>query len=157
VVITFLITHYGVQRRSLKGGQNSLQMIVAAIGLMASGYTLLSMPLSALQGLQMATVPLSVASKLPQIAQILGCLARVYTTSTEVGDPLVMAGFVVALLLNIVLGAQIWIYWGQGQEVPISSKETTPSPTTLQYQEKLSVGVGASSPSQGRRWARKVD
>jgi mannose-P-dolichol utilization defect 1 len=150
-------------------------MIVAAIGLMASGYTLLSMPLSALQGLQMATVPLSVASKLPQIAQnykdgstgqlsafavisqILGCLARVYTTSTEVGDPLVMAGFVVALLLNIVLGAQIWIYWGQGQEVPISSKETTPSPTTLQYQEKLSVGVGASSPSQGRRWARKVD
>ncbi|KAF6760890.1 hypothetical protein DFP72DRAFT_988128 [Ephemerocybe angulata] len=79
---------------------------------------------------QLATLPLGLTSKLPQIrqnaraqstgqlsavavlSQVLGCLARVFTTAQEVGDPLVQAGFLLALGLNVVLGVQMYMYWG---------------------------------------------
>ena len=51
------------------------------------------------------------------ISQIAGCLARLFTTATAVGDSLVSAGFGLALLLNIVLGVQLWIYWGKGEDL----------------------------------------
>lgn len=82
--------------------------------------------------LQAATLPLAVSAKLPQImqnarakstgqlsafavgAQILGCLARLYTTAMEVGDWLVASAFAMALVLNGILGVQLWQYWGKG-------------------------------------------
>jgi len=93
------------------------------------------MPTDVLSFLQMTTLPLSLFSKLPQIqqnlrsqstgqlsafaviCQIAGCLARLFTTATEVGDALVSAGFALALVLNVVLGVQLWMYWGQGGDV----------------------------------------
>lgn len=79
--------------------------------------------------LQFATLPLSIVSKAPQIISnyqnestgnlsafavfnaLLGCVARLFTTSQEVNDPLIFWGFAAAGLLNAVLAAQMVMYW----------------------------------------------
>ena len=38
---------------------------------------------------------------------IAGCLARLFTTATEVGDNLISAGFALALVLNAIMGVQM--------------------------------------------------
>ncbi|KAF5309092.1 hypothetical protein D9611_015149 [Ephemerocybe angulata] len=81
----------------------------------------------------LATLPLSLISKFPQIRQnahaqstgqlsafavvpqVLGCLARVFTAQ-EVGDPLVQSSLLLALILNTVLAAQMYMYWGKHEE-----------------------------------------
>ncbi|KAJ7597585.1 mannose-P-dolichol utilization defect 1 protein [Mycena floridula] len=126
ILITLLIICYAPRSPS-KNSQ--LAMAVAAI---ASGlFILCTVPLAALSFLQLCTLPLSLLSKLPQIrqnhrskstgqlsvfavaSQVVGCLARLFTTATEVGDPLVAASFGLALVLNMALGFQLWLYWGQ--------------------------------------------
>lgn len=86
---------------------------------------------------QLATLPLGVASKLPQIAQnrrarstgqlsgfavisqTLGSLARLFTTLSEVGDTRLAAGFVLAFALNCVLAVQLFAYRGARVSVPV--------------------------------------
>jgi len=154
---------------------NAPRLIIAGAVTLLGGYALYYIPLPTLAALQVSTVPLSVFSKLPQISQnykakstghlssfavvsqVAGCLARVFTTSTEVGDPVVLTGFIVALLLNLVLGAQMWTYWGKGQQEMNLDDTVSIAPT--QY-EKVDIVVSPASPSttqSGRRWARKVD
>ena len=152
---------------------------------------LATVPAPTLAALQLSTLPLSLFSKLPQIrqnyrarstgqlsafaviSQVLGCLARLFTTSTEVGDVIVSAGFALALVLNIVLGVQLWQYWGQdGRESPMPMStdqrygETEKVPASA-WQDNGRVEVvvppaRAGTPTSarqepGRRWARKVD
>ena len=152
----------------------------------------------------MTTLPLSLFSKLPQIrqnarsqstgqlsafaliSQIAGCLAQLFTTATGVGDHLVAAGFALALILNIVLGAQLYMYWGQGdvkdgfglrEDFKVKEEETYApavwkSSTPMLHQPTATRATNASSltthrvstppprtPSSagGRKWARKVD
>lgn len=40
-----------------------------------------------------------------------GSLARIFTTMREVGDKLILYGFVAGFLLNAVLAAQMVYYW----------------------------------------------
>ena len=132
----------------------------------------------------MATIPLSLLSKFPQIyenqrarstgqlsavavfSQIAGCLARLFTTATEVGDPIVFAGFLLALLLNLIVGAQMYAFWGrEGDDRVLDrlpSKEKGPlegivipplSPLPSQPQSQTQL----QPPQGGKRWARKVD
>lgn len=122
----------------------SISYRVALTLLAAAGttYTLHSLPLSKLALLQIFTIPLSLFSKVPQIvqnaraestgqlsavavlAQILGCVARLFTTATEVKDPLVLSGFTLALALNLILGTQMWMYWGKAKPaVPAKGKQ----------------------------------
>jgi mannose-P-dolichol utilization defect protein 1 len=72
---------------------------------------------------------LSIISKAPQIISnhqnqstgnlsafavfnaLLGCIARLFTTSQEVNDPLIFWGFAAAGLLNAVLAGQMLMYW----------------------------------------------
>ena len=163
------------------------------MAMVGTGVGLYVVPSDALAVLQAATLPLSLFSKLPQIrqnarsgstgqlsafaviAQILGCLARLFTTGMEVGDVLVSAGFALALVLNVVLGVELWAYWGkEGVE---DGKGKIEMPEYGQYAEKgkdeapawqgqgsdkVEVVVPPSTPRQsqsgsGRRWARKVD
>lgn len=49
---------------------------------------------------------------------LLGCLARLFTTSQEVGDPLIFFGFLAAGALNAVLALQMIIYWRDGVPDP---------------------------------------
>lgn len=148
----------------------------------ASSVALVAIPTPTLALCQLATLPISLFSKLPQIrqnhraqstgqlstfavvAQIAGCLARLFTTATEVGDPLMTAGFALALLLNCVLGAQMWMYWGKAEKeevrVPIGFSADEKQAPWQQDSRQVEVIVPPQSPSpkpSGRKWARKVD
>lgn len=56
-------------------------------------------------------------------AQITGCAARLFTTIEESGDAPPTAGFIFALVPNVILGMQMVILWGQG--IAESRKEET--------------------------------
>jgi mannose-P-dolichol utilization defect 1 len=160
--------------------------MAAAIAVVTS-YTLLVIPMSSLRLLQLGTVPISLFSKIPQISenyrnkstgqlsvfavasQVFGCAARLFTTATEMGDSLVFAGFALAFVLNVILGVQIWLYWGQAVPTPAKeqwSKEKI-SLTTTHSPDVFAPSVNAQpsfvhmnapvQPTGGRRWARKVD
>jgi mannose-P-dolichol utilization defect 1 len=108
-------------------------VIGAAIATVSLGFILYGLPNDTLSLLQLATLPLSLFSKLPQIrqnfrskstgqlsafaviSQIVGCLARLFTTATELSDLLLTAGFALALFLNCILGTQMWVYWGNDE------------------------------------------
>ena len=143
-------------------------------------------PSSTIALLQLATLPLSLFSKLPQIrqnyraqstgqlsafaviSQIGGCLARLFTTAQEVGDSIVAAGFALALVLNVILGVQLWLYWGKDEKdeiemghIGISEKARshwTPPPQKVEVVVPPASPGGRASPRpSNRRWSRKVD
>ncbi|KZP26456.1 mannose-P-dolichol utilization defect 1 protein [Athelia psychrophila] len=180
-IITLLIIYF--PSSSLRRGQNVASKLAAtAISAIAAGATLYSLPKETLALLQIATLPLSLFSKVPQIqqnaraqstgqlsavavvAQVAGCLARLFTTAQEVGDQLVAAGFALALLLNIVLGAQMWMYWGNDGKVKEEKGEmkvVAPVPVKAESTGRSEI-LRSSSPlprasTPTRKWARKVD
>ncbi|KAJ7451848.1 hypothetical protein B0H11DRAFT_311694 [Mycena galericulata] len=185
VVITLLIILY-----TPRVADKTFNAVVASLGMLAFFLTISLIPLPLLALLQLTTLPLSLFSKLPQIqqnyraqstgqlsafaviSQIAGCAARLFTTATEVGDSIVAAGFALALVLNVVLGAQLWLYWGRDdvEHHPLSEKKS-PVPVPL---PAAAAPIGAASayeptpaswqqraatppPAGGRKWARKVD
>jgi len=204
-IITLLIIYHAPTRALTRSSSSKSQkIIIASLLTLASAFGLYTIPTDLLSILQMTTLPLSLFSKLPQIrqnarsqstgqlsafaviSQIAGCLARLFTTATEVGDSLVAAGFALALILNIVLGAQLYMYWGQGdvkdefglrEEFKVKEEETYApavweSSTPTLHQPTATRATNASSlathrvstppprtPSSagGRKWARKVD
>jgi len=177
VCIILLIIYYSRGGQSLKREKKAIQLVTASTIIGSSLYLMYTVPSSALQVLQVSTLPLSTLAKLPQISQnyktrstgqlsaiavlsqIAGCLARIFTTATEVRDNIVLWGFLVALALNLVLGAQMWLYWGQRSEEEIMEKEAS-SGLPQQANEMYSSGsipLRYQSPTSNRRWARKID
>lgn len=198
-LITLLIIIYTPTKPRSAGASKTKSITAASAGLGLTALALYAVPTDALQVLQLTTIPLSLFSKLPQIrqnlraqstgqlsafavcAQIAGCLARLFTTAQEVGDNLVLAGFALALFLNVVLGTQLWMYWGKADAEPVSEKAASaPSlaePTgtaALLHAPIASRGTAIARPetpthriatppprtpsSAGtRKWARKVD
>ena len=89
--------------------------------------------------MQTLTIPLSLSSKVPQILSnyrdgstgqlsaflvfnsLAGCLARVFTSMTETNDPLLIAGFAGAALLNAVIAIQYLVYSGN-KEAKVGAK-----------------------------------
>jgi mannose-P-dolichol utilization defect protein 1 len=160
-------------------------LAVASVATIAAVAALYKLPDDALSILQFSTLPLSLFSKLPQIrqnsryqstgqlsafavvSQIAGCLARLFTTATELSDVILTAGFALALLLTCVLGAQMWMYWGNDAK---DEHEKYPEATTVedekpQWMAPPSEPVGRlhspvpqlhGSQASGRKWARKV-
>jgi len=135
---------------------------------------------------QLSTLPLSLLSKLPQIAQnarakstgqlsafavlsqVLGCLARLFTSKTELGKggDIVVMGFALALVLNLVLGAQMIMYWQSGDHATLAKKSEAilvnekggdasawPAPS-LKERERL---AGFAPNNTGRKWSRKLE
>lgn len=179
-LVTLLIIFYAPGKQS-----KTAPLTAAIIGSVLTAVTLSNLPGSTLSLLQVSTLPLSLFSKLPQIqqnyrsrstgqlsafaviSQIAGCLARLFTTATEVGDTLVAAGFALALALNLVLGAQLWMYWGKDEinlgtqkkmEKEISSPAYEPAPWQQPVAATRVATPPPGSPSLGgRKWARKVD
>lgn len=185
-LITLLIVYF--PSVPLRKAQNTAgRLALTAIGAVASAITLYAVPKETLALIQIATLPLSLFSKLPQIvqnarsrstgqlstfavvSQIAGCLARLFTTATEVGDIIVTAGFALALVLNIVLGVQMWMYWGKDDKGMYSKTligvEHEKEDWAQARHEKVDVVVppktslpprhATASPS--RKWARKLD
>lgn len=167
-LITLLIIFYALAPRS-----HTTQRLAIAVFATAGTFAVLSaVPQGALAVLQLCTLPISLSSKLPQIrqnararstgqlsafavlSQIAGCLARLFTTATEVGDGFVAAGYAMALALNIVLGAQLWLYWGRDGDFD-EKKVDDPSSWRQKHDGVVPVASPPQSPST-RKWARKV-
>lgn len=148
ILITLLIIAYTPRLMT-----KNRDLVTASLAMSTSALALAVMPMTLLAFLQICTLPLSLFSKLPQIrqnhrsestgqlsvfavaSQVVGCLARLFTTAIEVGDPLVAAGFALALVLNGILGLQLWLYWGQEgsykQEYEMGNGTTTARETPL--------------------------
>ncbi|KJA18973.1 hypothetical protein HYPSUDRAFT_69515 [Hypholoma sublateritium FD-334 SS-4] len=181
-VITLLIILHA-PRRALTTTTTAASpdpLALAAVAIAASALALFMVPLNILALLQLITLPLGLASKLPQIrqnhraratgqlsafavgAQIAGCLARVYTTAQEVGDALVLAGYVLALLLNSVLAVQLWAYWAAEDDIEASrdadkARRHAPAPWQTVYPPAHAAPeLSPPPPSPPRKFARKV-
>ena len=162
--------------------------VLSSQAMLACVAALVVAPASVLSLFQLATLPLSLFSKLPQIrqnhraqstgqlsafaviSQVGGCLARLFTSAAEVGDPIISAGFALALVLNIVLGFQMWLYWGKDEKDELEmgpiggAGDDKPkvhwSPPTHKVEvivPPASPGGRASPRPSSRRWSRKVD
>jgi len=192
VVITLFIIHYAPLHSLTTAPRSTRQQLLAmAVSMAASTFALATAPRNVLAILQLSTLPLSLFSKLPQIlqnyyaqstgqlsafailSQIVGCATRLFTTATEVGDLVVSAGFILALLLNVVLGIQLWLYWGKDvgakDRIPQKPVEGKLIEKGNKQEGKVEVVIPLQSPapqqtifssqtgSYGRKWARKVD
>jgi len=199
VFITLLIILYNPpssSRRLTTAPNPTGKLISAVLALLVAGFALFVAPAGVLAAAQLCTLPLSLFSKLPQIAQnhrarstgqlsafavvsqIGGCAARLFTTAQEVKDPLVAAGFALALALNLVVGVQMYAYWGKGivvgsgsHEMDVKVRDEFPlgGRGTGYGREKVDIVVQPQSPphqsthhpsqsvTHGRKWARKVD
>jgi mannose-P-dolichol utilization defect protein 1 len=122
-----LLTSAGSSVRLRFGSSSSLQsVLVAAFAMIASSIFLFYLcPPGLLSVLQAFSIPISLVSKVPQIielhrnkepgqlssivvfGQLLGTIARVYTTVVETGDWLLGIGFGLASVLNAVIAAQV--------------------------------------------------
>ncbi|KZO97151.1 mannose-P-dolichol utilization defect 1 protein [Calocera viscosa TUFC12733] len=178
VVITLLIVFFH-PRSTLA------QLAGAAVAIAVGAYLLLQIPMSYLAMLQGSTIPLTFLSKVPQImsnhrlqstgtlssfavfAAVAGTFARLFTTATEVKDPLVFWGYVGAAVLNVIIGVQMVMYW-RSDERPAMPKyredQKYPVPQELQTapigipSSPRKVDSHAANPSgSGRRWTRKLD
>ncbi|KAF8172463.1 hypothetical protein BJ912DRAFT_1034137 [Pholiota molesta] len=189
-IINLLILAYSpIPSRSLAspGTRKSQTIAFAAVASPRSRSPSASFPTTT------TTLPLSLFSKLRQNmrahsigqpiaftvpSQIAGCLARLFTAAQEVGDPLVAAGFLLALTLvpNAMPSIQLWIYWGL-EEVSASShirekekeQENHYAPAAWEANATEGTihalaGAHVSTPplrtlssGGGRKWARQVD
>ncbi|KAJ1983754.1 hypothetical protein H4R34_001086 [Dimargaris verticillata] len=88
--------------------------------------------------LQAATIPISLASRIPQIVtnyrnghtgqlaaftvfnSFLGCAVRVFTTLHEVQDPILLLGFILATCLHGILSFQMLYYWNARKDDYVS-------------------------------------
>jgi mannose-P-dolichol utilization defect protein 1 len=187
VAITYLILQYPTPTLTSASSPRNPHAhfpVFTAVTLFA-GLGLLFSPARILALLQFSTLPISLFSKLPQIAQnqrarstgqlsavavgaqTLGCLARLFTTATEVDDILVSGGFALALILNVVLAIQMVAFWGQGvgvEKARVTEKPILAAPVPTREKVEIQVPQPHSprtpSPapvSGGRRWARKID
>ncbi|KAJ6594449.1 hypothetical protein B0H19DRAFT_1095539 [Mycena capillaripes] len=186
VVITLLIILYDPRKTD-----KTANAVIASLGMFIFFLAAALIPLPLLALAQLTTLPLSLFSKLPQIrqnyraqstgqlsafaviSQVAGCSARLFTTAMEVNDSIVLAGFALALVLNLVLGAQLWMYWGRDDVRDASATgaekvkaRASPAPTTATVPaykpEPAAWQRTATPPPQspgqgGRKWARKVD
>lgn len=109
--------------------------------------------------LQAACVPISLASKAPQILSnhklkstgtlsafavfnaLLGCLARVFTTATEVKDKVILWGFILAAVLNAVIVGQMIVYWNNTPTLSSTAKD--------RFKPKLALNDASTSASSG--------
>lgn len=165
VIITFLIIAYTPRRLT---SNVTSKAALTAVGALATAVVLYTVPSGPLALLQLSTLPLSLFSKLPQIrqnhraqstgqlsvfaiaSQIAGCLARLFTTAQEVGDPLVASAFGLALILNLVLGVQLYQFWGQDdrdtREARLEEIRREKEPVRVALNERPSSGRSSPAP-----------
>lgn len=150
VLIILLILAYSHQ----SGKTSKALTFIAITG--ASTHALLSndiTPISVLRSLLALSIPLSLSSKIPQIATIassgttgqlsaftvfsslLGTLARVFTTATETGDKTLWWSFVLASVLNGVIALQMLWHW-----------KTPAEPARAKVEEKIQEAKRLAQP-----------
>ncbi|CAG8708627.1 11060_t:CDS:1 [Acaulospora morrowiae] len=129
IIILLLILYYANRTKDL---------ITTTAVVVISAYTLTQAWLISdanLAYLQTLTIPISLLSKIPQILTnyrngntgqlsalavfgfALGSLARIFTTLTEVDDLIILSGFVFTSILNLILVAQMIMYWNVDSKI----------------------------------------
>jgi len=167
IIITLLIVYYAPR-------SNATSLVLAVVLTAVAGFVLYQVPLQFLALLQVSTLPLTFLSKLPQImsnyrlkstgrlsafaviASIAGCIARLFTTATELNDPIVFLGFLGATILNIVIGAQMWAYWN-ADGAKAKEDEKMEEAAALTSPGKVEPPVPPTPSAASRRWTRKLD
>ncbi|KAJ7933803.1 hypothetical protein B0H13DRAFT_2227334 [Mycena leptocephala] len=171
VLITLLIILYAP-----RATDKTANAVIASLGILVFFLACSLIPLPMLAFLQLTTLPLSLFSKLPQIrqnyraqstgqlsafaviSQVLGCAARLFTTTMEVNDSI------------------LWLYWGRDDvrsedyEKEKAKLRASPAPTSTTtstsvpaYKPEAASWQRAATPPPsspsvgGRKWARKVD
>lgn len=122
IIIIYLILHYNKQAGA------ALLSVPLSLGLLVG---LQYIPLALVQTLQLAAIPATTASRLPQIYTnwknghtgdlsaitvfgfALGSIARIFTSLKEAPDPIVLAGFAITSGVNIFMAIQVVYYRGQ--------------------------------------------
>lgn len=123
IIITSLIFYFGRQ---------PAKMVAALIGLLSIFWALNNValvPAVAMSSLFAATIPLNLAAKIPQIYTnfknkstgqlsvftvvnyFVGSSIRVFTTMTEIDDPIMLFGGLLASSFNAILLLQVILYW----------------------------------------------
>ncbi|GAA6064286.1 hypothetical protein JCM10212_000952 [Sporobolomyces blumeae] len=123
-VLIFLITSYTPGPTLSRVVPLTLVFSLLAYSLSTPAIT----PPTVLSTLQTLTIPLSLSSKVPQIAanyrdkstgqlstflvvnSLAGCVARTLTSWRETRDVVLVVGFAAAAVLNAVIAAQMWYY-----------------------------------------------
>ncbi|KAA8903592.1 hypothetical protein FN846DRAFT_53936 [Sphaerosporella brunnea] len=162
VVISLLVLHYK--------GKDTMAAAYAA-GLATAVYALFNesvLPKEVLVLVQAATIPLGLASKIPQIWTIakekstgqlsafavfnylFGSLARIFTTLAEVDDPIILIGFLGGFALNVVLAAQMLYYWNSSSD---SNQAAKPQKQQLSAPAPATSGRKSPKPKSARRKA----
>ncbi|KAL1918949.1 uncharacterized protein VTP21DRAFT_2330 [Calcarisporiella thermophila] len=127
-IITLMILYYS-QRRGL--------IAATVVGMLAIVQGLRTMPSAGLASFQAATIPLNLMSRVPQIYAnyqngstghlsafavfnyFCGSVARVFTTATELDDPLLLLGNALAAVFNGIIALQMIYYWN----TPVKKEE----------------------------------
>lgn len=157
ILILLLVLHYAKKD----------VLALGALGVVAAGtYALFDPTLISynhLQILQGLSIPLSLTSKLPQIITnyrngstgqlsaftvfnyLAGSAARVFTTLTEVNDPVIFWGFIVAAGLNAILAAQMVYYWESSPKTSLRPKTPTKAKAVKAQTTKRQVEPRAAS------------
>ncbi|KAK0543233.1 hypothetical protein OC861_004870 [Tilletia horrida] len=152
MIITLLIIYYApVDKLKSIGGKNApgqnMNKVTIAATLMALGVLFLSSSTlcspKLLRFLQACTIPISLASKVPQmvelhtnrapgqlsaivvVAQLLGTVARVFTTLTETNDKLLLWGFSLATVFNTIIAVQLFLYWNGNERLEAAGNSVT--------------------------------
>jgi len=186
MIITLLIIYYAPLSASLKSlgagtnpaaerGRNMNKVTLAAT-LMVLGVIFLASPSLCtprlLRFLQACTIPISLASKVPQmvelhttkapgqlsavvvVAQLLGTVARVFTTLTETSDHLLLWGFSLATVFNTVIAVQLAMYWNGNERyesVNGHSNTATGPGASLSHPSIRLTGILSEKPGGGRK------
>lgn len=135
VIITLLVMQYSRKPVLASGFVVALSAAIYAL------FSSFGVSFNTLGWLQTMTIPLALGSKIPQIMTIarnrstgqlsafavfnylLGSLARIYTTLTEVDDPLIFWGFLSSTVLNLVLVCQMIYYWNNQKSSTSASRK----------------------------------
>ncbi|KAI7898562.1 uncharacterized protein BX663DRAFT_533310 [Cokeromyces recurvatus] len=135
IVITMLIVYYNnKQARTMM----KMTILLLLSTLVVTVLMLLTVPSWFMALLYAAQIPIGLASKIPQIRAnyinqstgqlsvfavlnyFLGTTARTFTTWTELDDPIMLGGNLIASFLNGILVLQLFIYWKK-RKLPSSS------------------------------------
>jgi mannose-P-dolichol utilization defect protein 1 len=135
IIIILLILNYS---------SHSKDLYLTGITIVATSYALGSSTIindTFLSYLQASTIPISLSSKIPQIITnyensstgqlssfavfgfTVGSLARIVTTLSEVDDSLILSGYILGSIFNVILAIQMIIYWNVEKVEKISTEK----------------------------------
>ncbi|KAK0527197.1 hypothetical protein OC835_005045 [Tilletia horrida] len=184
MIITLLIIYYAPLPHQLKTiagggtdsrGRQNMNKVTLAATAMAVGVLFLASdtlcPPNVLRFLQACTIPISLASKVPQmvelhttrapgqlsaivvVAQLLGTVARVFTTLTETSDRLLLWGFSLATVFNAIIAVQLALYWNGNERLEAAGgRDHVTGPGSAHSHPSIRLtGILSEKPGAGRK------